>query len=159
MHFKASWAVFWSLSCYKEQKLTTKPFTCTVHTVCDLLIEMQNIYFWLGKFKHLGLKVTEQFWLWLFAFLASFSFSFAGHLVVFILLGKVFRKAFRILGLHESKGTWVVEQDFHGIFRQCNTVFCLFLRSPWLNCAHSGMNGLKDVFTLHKLAHKVVLDH
>ena len=52
-----------------------------------------------------------------FCFSCLIFFSFAGHLVVFILLGNVFRKAFRILGLHESKGRWVVEQDFHGIFR------------------------------------------
>ena len=44
-------------------------------------------------------------------------FSFAGHLVGFILVGKVFRKCFRILGLDERKGRWVVEQDFHGNFR------------------------------------------
>ena len=29
-------------------------------------------------------------------------------------MGRVFRKAFRILGLGERKGTWVMEQDFHG---------------------------------------------
>ena len=40
-------------------------------------------------------------------------FSFAGHLVGFSLVGEVFRKAFRILGLDERKGRWVVEQDFH----------------------------------------------
>ena len=41
MRFEASRAVFWSLSCYKELKLTIKPFTgCTL---CDLLIQMQNI--------------------------------------------------------------------------------------------------------------------
>ena len=28
-------------------------------------------------------------------------------------MGRVFRKAFRILGLGESKGRWVMEQDFH----------------------------------------------
>ena len=39
-----------------------------------------------------------------FAFLASFFFSLAGHLVGFILVGIVFRKAFRILGLGERKG-------------------------------------------------------
>ena len=44
-------------------------------------------------------------------------FSFAGHLVGFILVGKVFRKAFRILGLDERKGRWVMEQDFHGDFQ------------------------------------------
>ena len=29
-------------------------------------------------------------------------------------MGRVFRKAFRILGLGERKGRWVMEQDFHG---------------------------------------------
>ena len=38
------------------------------------------------------------------AFLASFFFSLAGHLVGFVLVGRVFRKAFRILGLGERKG-------------------------------------------------------
>ena len=38
------------------------------------------------------------------------------------------------------KKTQDVEQDFHGNF-QVNVTwfFCLFLRCPWLNCAHSGM--------------------
>ena len=36
------------------------------------------------------------------------------NLVGFILVGKVFKKAFRILGLDERKSGWVVEQDFHG---------------------------------------------
>ena len=35
----------------------------------------------------------------------------------FILVGKVFRKSFRILGLDERKGSWVVEQDFHENFQ------------------------------------------
>ena len=50
-------------------------------------------------------------------FLPHFFFSLAGHLVGFILVGRVFRKAFRILGLDERKGRWVVEQDFHGNFQ------------------------------------------
>ena len=29
-------------------------------------------------------------------------------------MGRVFSKVFRILGLGESKGRWVVVQDFHG---------------------------------------------
>ena len=53
----------------------------------------------------------------LFQFFCLIFFSFAGHLVGFILVGKVFRKAFRILGLDERKGRWVVEQDFHGNFQ------------------------------------------
>ena len=39
--FEASRAVFLSLPCYKELKLTIKPFTG--HTLCGLLIQMQNI--------------------------------------------------------------------------------------------------------------------
>ena len=52
-----------------------------------------------------------------FAFLDSFFCSLAGHLVGFILVGNVLRKIFRILGLNERKGRWVVEQDLHGNFR------------------------------------------
>ena len=53
----------------------------------------------------------------LFLYSPPFFFAFlAGHLVCFILVGKVFRKAFRILRLDEMKGRWVVEQDFHGNF-------------------------------------------
>ena len=58
-----------------------------------------------------------------FAFLASFFFSLAGHLVGFILVGRVFRKVFRILGLGERKGRWVMEQDFHGDFQVLVTWF------------------------------------
>ena len=58
-----------------------------------------------------------------FAFLASFFFSLAGHLVGFTLVGRVFRKAFRILGLGERKGRWVMEQDFHGDFQVLVTWF------------------------------------
>ena len=32
-------------------------------------------------------------------------------------MGKVFKKAFRILGLGERKGRWAVKQDFHGNFQ------------------------------------------
>ena len=34
-----------------------------------------------------------------------------------ILVGKVFKKALRILGLDERKSRWVVEQNFHGHFQ------------------------------------------
>ena len=54
-------------------------------------------------------------------------------------MGIVLRKAFRILGLGERKGRWAMEQDFHGDFQVNVHGFCLFLRCPWLNCAHSGM--------------------
>ena len=51
-----------------------------------------------------------------FALLASF-FSPAGHFVDFILVGKGFTNAFRILGLDARKGRWVVEQNFRGNFQ------------------------------------------
>ena len=62
----------------------------------------------------MGLKMTQQSWLLLFAFLAFFFFHFVGHLAGFISVGRVFGKVFRILRLDEKKGTcrWVVEQDF-----------------------------------------------
>ena len=53
-------------------------------------------------------------------------FSLAGHLVGVILVGKVCRKAFMILGLDERKGRWVVEQDFHGNFQVNVTWFFAF---------------------------------
>ena len=45
------------------------------------------------------------------------------------MVGKVFRKAFRILGLDERKGRWVVKQDFHGNFQVNVTCFfaCFFV--------------------------------
>ena len=121
--------VFWSLSCYKELKLTTN--RCTGRTLRGLLIQMQNISLRSSgmrrkqNFEFLGLKVTQQSWLLLFAFSPPFFFRFscliffslAGHLVGFILVGRVFRKAFRILGLGERRGRWLMEQDFHGDFQ------------------------------------------
>ena len=133
MCFEASRVVFWSLSCYKELKLTTN--WLTGRTLGSLLIQMQNISLrssgmrrkqnFEKNFDFLGLKVTQQSWLLLFAFSPPFFFRFscliffslAGHLVGFILVGRVFRKAFRILGLGERKGRWVMEQDFHGDFQ------------------------------------------
>ena len=65
----------------------------------------------------------------LFSLFLPHFFSLAGHLVGFILVARVFKKAFRILGLDERKCRWLVEQDFHGNFSgQCYMVFCLFLR-------------------------------
>ena len=53
----------------------------------------------------------------LFSFFLPHFFSLAGHLVGFILVGRVFKKAFRILGLEERKGRWAMEQDFHEDFQ------------------------------------------
>ena len=85
-------------------------------------------------FEILGLKVTQQSWLLFVAFspplffslfLPHF-FSLAGHLEGFILVGRVFGKAFRILGLGERKGRWATEQDFHGHFLVNVTWFLSF---------------------------------
>ena len=73
-------------------------------------------------------------------------------------MGKVFRKAFRILGLDEKKGRWVVEQDFHGNFRSMLHGFCPFFPVSLTELC-SFWYGLKDLFTLHKLADKIFLDH
>ena len=62
----------------------------------------------------------------LFSLFLPHFFSFAEHLVGFISVGKVFRKAFRILGLDERKGRRVVEQDFHGNFQVNVTWFFAF---------------------------------
>ena len=73
-------------------------------------------------------------------------------------MGKVFRKVFRILGLGERKGRGVVEQDFHGNFQVNVTCFLPF--SPvFMTELYSFWYGLKDLFTLHTLVDKVVLDH
>ena len=60
-------------------------------------------------FTFLFLSILSSF----FFFLASLFFSLGGHLGGFILMAKVFRKAFKILGLYERKGRWEMEQDFH----------------------------------------------
>ena len=73
-------------------------------------------------------------------------------------MGIVFRKAFSILGLEEWKGRWIVEQDFHENF-QVNVTRVFAFSPVSLTELCSFWYGLKDLFTLHKLADKVVLDH
>ena len=65
-------------------------------------------------------------------------------------MGRVFRKAFRILGLGESKGRWVMEQDFHGDL-QVNlawffAVFSGILERTWIRTGGSGANGLNNSY-------------
>ena len=72
-------------------------------------------------------KVAQHFRLSLFAFSPSLSFRFpcliffffqlAGHLVGFILVGRVSEKPFIILEVGAQKDRWVMEQVFHGDFR------------------------------------------
>ena len=152
--------VFWSLSCYKELKLTTKRFTG--RTLRGLLIQMQNI-----SLRSSGMRRKQNFETYFslsrspplfFRFCRLIFFSLAGHLVGFFLLGRVFRKAFRILGLGERKGRRAMEQDFHGDFQVNVTWFFLLLSPVSLTELCSFWYGLKDLFTLYKLANKVVFD-
>ena len=153
MHFEASWAVFWSLSFYKEPKLTIKPFIgCTLGC---LLSQKQNISLWSSGMHrkqnfdfYFSLSLLPSF----VAFLASF-FPCAVHLVGFILVGKVFGKAFRILGWDEGKGRWIVEQDFHEKFQVIVTGFLPFSPVSFTEWG-SSWYGLKKLSTLHKLADK-----
>ena len=64
------------------------------------------------------------------------------------MVGKVFRNALRILGLDQVSGTRVF---FFFFFLPFSLVSLTELCSFWY--------GLKDLFTLHKLADKVVIDH
>ena len=66
--------------------------------------------------------MTQQFQLLHFAFSFAFPFFFfAGHFLGIILAGKVFGKAFTIVGLDE-------ERFFLGIFGS-RYIFCYFLRT------------------------------
>ena len=81
----------------------------------------------------LGFKVTQQSWLLIFAFSLALCFCFSCLIFFYCWAfsrlhfgGKSFRKAFRISGLDERKGRWVVEQDFHGNFQVHVTWFFAF---------------------------------
>ena len=125
--------VFWSLSCYKELKLTTNWFTG--RTLRGLLSQMQNISLRSSGMRRkqnfdivFGFKSDAAVLTFTFRFLSSLLFLlFLPHFFfscwAFSLVGRVFRKAFRILGLGERKGRWVMEQDFHGDFQVNATWF------------------------------------
>ena len=95
--------------CAIKRRFTTKPITsCTLR---GLLIQMQNI-----SLQSSGMHRKQNFTAVLtFAVLFLSSPLFCFSCLTF--KGNVFRKAFRILGLDERKGRWVLEQDFHGNFQ------------------------------------------
>ena len=101
--FEVGRVVFWSLSCYKELKLTTKPFAG--RTLCGLLIQVQNISLQSSGVHRkqnfeivFGFKSDTAVLTFTFCFLCSllapsfllfmphFVFSFVGHLVGLILV-------------------------------------------------------------------------
>ena len=81
----------------------------------------------------------------------------AGHLVGFVLVGRVFGKAFRILGLGERKGRWQWNKIFMEILRSISHGFLLLSLVSLTELCSFGY-GLIDLFTLHKLVDKVVFD-
>ena len=140
MRFEASQAIFQSPS-YKEPKLTTKLFAG--HTFHGFLIHILNMSLQSSdmcrnqNFEFLGLKVRQRSWLFLSAFFPPLFFphffSFAGHLVGFILLGRSFWESFYDLRIRWKEGRWVVKQDYHGKFLgQCYIFFAFF--SGLLDC-------------------------
>ena len=54
-----------------------------------------------------GLKVTQQSWFFAFCFSFLFFSCWAFIIVGFTLVGKVFQRAFGILGLDERQGRWL----------------------------------------------------
>ena len=116
-------------------------------------------------------KVAQHFRLSLFAFSPSLSFRFpclifilfffsqlAGHLVGFILVGRVSEKPFIILELGAQKGRRVMEQAFHGDFRSVLHGFFLAVSPVSLTELCSFWYSLSDLFSLHKLVDKAVPD-
>ena len=76
----------------------------------------------------------------------------------FILVGKVLGTTFRILGLKERKGRWIVEQDFHENFRE---------NVPWFFAFFSGVLDsivlilvwFERSFPSAQVREKVILDY
>ena len=111
----------------------------TGHKLRGLLIQMQNVSLWSSGRRRQqnfeifwgGFKSDTAIWTFNFCFLSSPLFSlFLHHFffllgiwVGFIMVGNVFTKACRILGLDER---WVVEQDFHGNIQVNITWFFAF---------------------------------
>ena len=111
---------------------------------CKFSSSWRQIFENIRRVKFLSIEISHdcvviegyrtRTWLLLFAFFPPLFFRFsylifsplAGHLVGFILVGKVLGKTFRILGLNERKVRWVVEQDFHGNFQWNVTWFFAF---------------------------------
>ena len=119
VHFKA----FWS---------RCRVLACEVRTCAKAKYwEIFGVYKWHSSLDfYFSLPLLPSFFALLASlFLSCWAFSrfhFGG-------------KRFRILGLDERKGSWVVEKDFHRNF-QVNVTgfFCLFHQCHLPNCAHSG---------------------
>ena len=95
--FEASWVVFWSLSCYKELKLTTNRFTG--RTLCSLLIQMQNI-----SLRSSGMRRKQNFEI-VFGFksdtaVLTFTFRFLSSLLSSLFLPHFFFSCWTFSRLH-----------------------------------------------------------
>ena len=106
MCFEASQVVFWSLLCYKELKLITKPFAG--RTLCGFLIQMQKLISACEVRACAESKISQDTVILTFTFCFFFSSLFwlsclifcffCWALVGFILVGKVFRNASVVTG-------------------------------------------------------------
>ena len=142
--------------------LRAKTYHKAGYRSCTLRPSNPGAKYQLAKFRHtqkakfrdsFGLKSDTEVFTFTFLFLSFPLFSLflphffplAGHLVGFILVAKVFRKAFRILGLDERKGRWVTwNKIFMEIFRSMLHGFLPF--SPGdLTELCSFWYGLKDL--------------
>ena len=90
--------------------------------------------------------------------LPHFVFQLAGHLVGFILVGRVSEKPFIILELGAQKGSWVMEQALHEAFRSVLHGFFLAVSPVSSTELCSFWYSLRDLFSLHKLVDKAVPD-
>ena len=85
-----------------------------------------------------------------FAFLSPFFFSFVGHLLGYLLVGKDFAKRTRIVNFFWRKYQWVMGQDFHwNLLLKVTRLFASFsglfdwiaLIWVWLERAHFPAQG------------------
>ena len=90
-------------------------------------------------------------------FFLFFFFSFIGHLLDFLSVGKGFAKSSKIVNFFGRKYEWVVGQDFRWYFLVKVTRFFASF-SGCLTKSRSFGHILKDLFSLYKLAVKVVQD-
>ena len=100
-------------------KVVYRSYTCGLLIQCKILACEVRVCTEEKNFEIVfGFKSDTSVLTFSFHFHFSFliCFSFPGHLVGFILLGKGFGNAFTILGLDQRKGRWVVKQDYRGNF-------------------------------------------
>ena len=167
LHAIRTWKFCWRRVLKLDERFSDHCRAIKSHNVPQSRLQVVNsAALWSTKCKILACvvracaesKISIWFIDFYFSLFLPHFFSFAEDLVRFILVRKVFENALRILGLEERKGRWVLEQDFKEIFRSMLHGFSPFSSVSLIeSCLF--WYGLKDLFTLHKLADKVSLEH